>query len=112
MSTHDDMSRRRIQVIQVHLSSVPCECVEIATITNAFVHNRIILNGHPAHTRRIDFASLEELAFLDLKMNDAIVLEEANAGDNPEKVEQIDKLKLNPSQLREQKKSLHVFGDV
>ena len=68
--------------------------MEIATIADAFVVNRIILNGHPVHTRCIDFTSLEKLAFLDLKMNDAIMLEEANASDNPEKVKT--KLKLNP----------------
>lgn len=77
------MPNRSIQVIQVDFATIPRECVVVATVTNSFVVDCVVFNWHPLCACRVDSPALKQLTFLNLQVNDAVLLEEANSCHDP-----------------------------
>lgn len=71
------------EIVQVNFASVPSERVVVPPVTNPFVEDRVVLDGYPPGVGRIYLPTLQQLAFLNLKMNHAVLLVKANSGDNP-----------------------------
>lgn len=80
------MSNGGSQVVQVDFPAVPRERMIVATIANPLVVNRVIFNRNPPSACRVDFASLEQLTFLNLEMDNAILLVKANSRYDPETI--------------------------
>lgn len=72
-----------IEIIQIDFTSIPSQSVEVASITNSFIIDGEVLNRNPSSVCSVDFASLEKLAFLNLQVNDAVLLVESNSRHNP-----------------------------
>jgi hypothetical protein len=77
------MADRRCQIIQIDFAAIPGECVVVATVANVLVEDRVVVDGHPASAGRVDLATLEELTFLDLQVDDSVLFVEAETGDDP-----------------------------
>jgi hypothetical protein len=84
-ATYDNVADRCGELVQIYFTAIPSERVVVASVADSFVNNREVLDRNPSNGCRVDLASLEELTFLDLKMNDSVLLEEANSRDDPEK---------------------------
>lgn len=78
----------------------------VATIANSFIVYRVIFNWNPPSACRVDFASLEQLTFLNLEMDNAILLVKANSRYDPETI----CIELNG--FWAETVDLHVVGDV
>jgi hypothetical protein len=73
----------RCQIIQIDLTSIPRECVVVTTIANSFVENCVVFSRYPACAAGVNSTTFEELTFLNLQVDNAVLLEEAEAGNDP-----------------------------
>lgn len=77
------MTNWSTQIVQIHFASIPSESVVVAPVSDSFVESRVVFYWHPSHACQVDFATLEQLAFLNLQMNDSVLLIEAKTRNHP-----------------------------
>lgn len=77
----------------------------VAPVSDSFVESRVVFHRHPSHACQVDFSTLEQLAFLNLQMNNSVLLIEAETGNHPE-------MEIWKSMNSDDQLDSHVVSDV